>query len=289
MTSAFFRLAPGRGVQSEEYVPQSPAGSGWGSGHMRGMAVSGALARATEKTVEELGRQDLQPVRWTLDLFRPAGMTPSVTSTTVVREGRRLCLVDAVLSQDGEAVARASALYLSPTTTPDGIVWASGNSPQPPPDDCKRAAGTAERLYCSDGAGWTLPADAPQNGDRKQIWQFAIPVVEGEPLTAFQMAASVADAANVISNLGSAGLEFINADVTLALARLPEGLELGLAALDRAEQHGISVGTGLVFDRLGVVGSVTVSAVGNARRAVDLRGFGQGDGAAPQTNSSAAT
>nr|WP_218271174.1 acyl-CoA thioesterase domain-containing protein [Rhodococcus opacus] len=251
------------------------------------MAVSGALARATEKTVEELGRQDLQPVRWTLDLFRPAVMKPSVTSTTVVREGRRLCLVDAVLSQGGEAVARASALYLSPTVTPEGMVWASAYSPQPPPEDY--SAGSAERLYYSDGAGWSLPADAQQNGDRKQIWQFAIPVVEGEQLTAFQMAASVADAANVIINLGSAGLEFINADVTLALARLPEGLELGLAALDRAEQHGISVGTGLVFDRVGVVGSVTVSAVGNARRAVDLRGFGQGDGAAPLTNSSAAT
>ncbi|WAM12325.1 acyl-CoA thioesterase domain-containing protein [Rhodococcus sp. JS3073] len=289
MTSAFFRLAPGRDVQSEEYLPQSPAGSGWGSEHMRGMAVSGALARATEKTVEELGRQDLQPVRWTLDLFRPAGMKPSFTSTTVVREGRRLCLVDAVLTQDGEAVARASALYLSPTSTPEGIVWASGNSPQPPHEDCRRSAGGAERLYYSESAGWTPPADAPQNGDRKQIWQFAIPVVEGEPLTAFQMAASVADAANVVSNLGSSGLEYINADVTLALARLPEGLELGLAALDRSEQHGISVGTGLVFDRVGVVGSVTVSAVGNARRAVDLRMFGHGDDARSQPKSGAAT
>src|SRR6476620_9291000 len=113
MTSAFFRLAPGRDVQSEEHLPQRPAGSGWGSGHMRGMAVSGALARAAERAVEALGRQDLQPVRWTLDLFRPARMEPSVASSTVVREGRRLCLVDAVLSQDGEAVARASALYLS--------------------------------------------------------------------------------------------------------------------------------------------------------------------------------
>ncbi|WP_222105591.1 acyl-CoA thioesterase domain-containing protein [Rhodococcus sp. WB9] len=239
--------------------------------------------------MEALGRQDLQPVRWTLDLFRTAGMKPSVASATVVREGRRLCLVDAVLTQNGEAVARASALYLSPTTTPDGIVWAPGNNPQPPPDDWKRSAGTAERLYCSDGAGWTTPADAPQNGDRKQIWQCAIPVVEGESPTAFQMAASVADAANVVSNVGSAGLEFINADVTLALARLPEGLELGLAGLDRVEQHGISVGTGQVFDRLGVVGSVTVTAVGNARRAVDLRGFGQGEGAALPKNSSAAT
>lgn len=287
MTSAFFRLTPSRDGRSEKYLPQLSAGSGWGSEHMRGMAVSGALARATESAVKELGRQELRPVRWTLDLFRPAGMKPSSTSTTVVREGRRLCLVDSVLSQDGEAVARASALYLSPTTSPEGMVWASAYSPQPPPEDYP--AGSAERLYYSDDAGWTPPADAPQNGDRKQIWQFAIPVVEGEPLTAFQMAASVADAANVISNLGSAGLEFINADVTLALARLPEGLELGLAALDRTEQHGISVGTGLVFDRVGVVGSVTVSAVGNARRAVDLREFGQGDVAALQTNSSATT
>ncbi|MCC3311823.1 acyl-CoA thioesterase domain-containing protein [Nocardia africana] len=60
----------------------------------------------------------LQPVRWTLDLFRAVRMRPTATSATVVREGPRLCLVDAVLRQDGQPAARASALYLRASEAP---------------------------------------------------------------------------------------------------------------------------------------------------------------------------
>ncbi|MBY8856955.1 thioesterase family protein [Nocardia sp. CA2R105] len=263
MDRAFFRM---KYAETEELHPEPCAASGWGTAHMRGLAVSGALARETERTIDTLGRHDLQPVRWTLDMFRPAKMEPSVTSATVVRDGPRLCLIDAVLSQNGQPVARASGLYLRPSATPDGTVWSGGASPTPP--EVPAPPKDRERLYFDPDHGWGEWTDGFQRSARKQIWHFPIPVVEGEILTPFQLAASVADVTNLISNLGSAGLEFINPDLTLAIARLPESTDLGLALTERVEQHGLAVGTAVVFDRRGVLGTVTASALANSHRTV---------------------
>jgi hypothetical protein len=69
------------------------------------------------------------------------------------------------------------------------------------------------------------------------------------------------------------GLEFINADVSLALGRLPVGPAVGFATTDRIEQAGISVGTAVAFDRIGVFGTATLCALGDAHRAVDVQSF----------------
>ncbi|WP_227980676.1 acyl-CoA thioesterase domain-containing protein [Nocardia spumae] len=266
MDGAFFRVKHGDG---EELHPEPRASSGWGANQMRGPAASAALARAVERTVAQVGRTDLRPVRWTLDLFRAVEMRPSVTEATVVRDGPRLCLIDAVLSQDGQPTARASALFLRPSEPPPGEVWSGGTSPVPPAPG-QLPGGDPERLYFTDGQGWGDWTDDFRDSDRKRIWHFPIPVVDGEDPTPFQLAASVADVTNMVANLGSAGLEFINADVTMTIARLPEGMEVGLALTERAQRDGIAVGTAVMFDRAGVIGTTTVSAIANAKRAVRI-------------------
>jgi hypothetical protein len=256
-----------------QLIPEPPAGSGWGADHMRGMAISGALARATEQTVHALARTDLQPARWTVDLFRVAKLKPTTTTTTVKRAGRRLCLVEAELLQDGLPVARSSGLFLSRSPAPSGSVWAPATEFEPPCPDSAQPR-EIERLYRADGGRWTLPADFPPDDRRKCVWQYAIDIVDGEPLTGFQVAASIADIANAATNLGSNGLEFVNADVTLSLSRVPAGTELGMLALARTEHGGIATGTAQVFDRNGPLGTATVSALANQHNAVDLRRHG---------------
>ncbi|MEV5648662.1 acyl-CoA thioesterase domain-containing protein [Nocardia sp. NPDC052254] len=266
MSSAFFRVKHG---DTEELHPESRAGSGWGADQMRGPAVSAALAREAERTLAMLGRSDLQPVRWTLDLFRAVRMRPSVTSATVVRSGPRLCLIDAVLSQDGEPRARATVLFLRPSEAAPGHVWSGGTSPAAPPEGLV-PVGDPERLYFTEADGWGEWSDAFRDSARKRIWHLPVPAVDGEDPTPFQVAASVADVTNMVSNLGSAGLEYINADVTMALSRPPEALEVGLALTERTEHAGISVGTAVLFDRQGALGTATVSALANAQRAVRI-------------------
>lgn len=265
---AFFRVQ--QDGDTEILLPEPLSGSGWGKGSMRGMPIGGALARATEHAATELGIGHLVPARFTLDLFKPALQVPTITTARLVRRGRRLCLIDAVFVQNGQAVARSSTLFLASDQSPSGAVWTAGRTPVPPPRDLLPDSSEL-RLYFEDGVGWGQASSAEPSAERRQSWHFAMPMVEGEPLTSFQMAASIADVANVVSNWGSEGLQFINADVTLALARQPIEMEFGLSAIDRVEADGISVGTAVMFDRAGVFGTTTVLGLANTLLSVDPR------------------
>jgi hypothetical protein len=91
------------------------------------------------------------------------------------------------------------------------------------------------------------------------------PFVEGEPLTPLIRAALAADNASGQVNGGPLGLAYINADLTITLARLPEGEWLGLDAISRAAADGVSVGTVDLYDRKGRIGQVTLIAVADER------------------------
>lgn len=267
---AFFRPGP-----DDVLLPQDMARSLWSADQMHGVAVSAALGRAGERALAEAGRDDLVPARFTVDLFRPARMDPCRLRTTVVRESARLCLVDVGLEQDGSdgpvLVARASLLALKPSATPPGDVWAPATGPDVPPLDVVPETDSSRvPFFWSEEAGWTQDFGQHQNGGRKQAWQTIPTAVAGELSSAFVAAAAVADSASMVTNWGSAGVEFINTDITLSLARLPVSREIGLAASDRVEHDGVAVGTVVLFDRQGRLGSCTVTSLANAKRTVDF-------------------
>ena len=259
-------------------VPTDLAQSLWSEDQMHGVALSGALARTLERTVAELGRDDLRPARYSVDLFRAARMEPCRTHAVVVREGRRLCLVDVTLEQGDTPVARASGLFLAPSEAAPGEVWEPASDLAPPPLDLAPVSDEPRvPLFHSEGVGWDSSFASHQNGGRKMTWQSAVPVVAGERPSPFVAVASIADSASMVTNWGSEGVEHINTDISLALARLPEGLEVGLAALDRVSSDGIASAVAAVFDRRGRLGSVTVSSLANAKRSVDFEVHDFGD------------
>jgi hypothetical protein len=252
-------------------VPSPVACSMWSDNQMQGVAVSSAMARAVEHCVRDLGRDDLRPARFTVDLFRAAAMQPCEVAATVVREGRRLCLVDATLSQRGEPVARASAVFLRPTDPAPGNVWAPDQEPPtPPPHDVAPPSDEPRIPYFRSGEGWSQSFTGHQNASRKQTWQTAVPVLAGETPSGFQAAAAIADITNMVVNWGDHGVEHINTDITLTLSREPVGVEIGLAATDRFQDDGIAIGTAAVFDRAGQVGVAMVTTLANTRRRVDF-------------------
>jgi hypothetical protein len=259
-------------LDGEALVPTGIARSMWSENQMHGVAISGALARTIEARVEQTGRSELRPARMTVDLFRPATMDPCVVTTEIVRQGRRICLVDALLTQDGQRVARASAIFLMPSTSAAGEVWGPTERPAPPPEDVAPVSSEPRVPFFHSDAGWTQTFADHQDGSRKASWNTGLPVVTGEQVTPFQAVAAMADGASLVTNWGSQGVEYINTDITLTLARLPEGVEVGLAAMDRVEHDGIAVGTAAVFDRTGTVGTAVVTALVNARRTVDFDG-----------------
>ncbi|SED79175.1 Thioesterase-like superfamily protein [Rhodococcus jostii] len=256
--SAFYRV--------DSHVPASPereilsplprAFGGWGSRMLRGMAVSGVLARAAERRVADLGRSDLSPARWTLDLFRPAGESPCSVATTVLRQGRRLCLLDATLMQAGAAVARGTALFLRPTELPHSGIDVIAEVPQPPPP-----IGGIERVYRRHEGDWLTDGAVPRDAHAKSVWHFPVPIVEGEDLTPFQAAAAAADITNAVANAGPDGLAFINADLTMNIVRRPTETALGMTLAERFEGDGLSAGVATMFDSAGGFGSVSVSCL----------------------------
>ena len=273
MDLSFFTRADG-----ESLLPTELACSLWSDDQVHGVALSGALARSLERALADTGRADLRPARYTVDLFRAARMQTCDIRTTVVREGRRLCLVDALMEQDGEPVARASGLFLQPSEPAPGEVWEPDFRFEPPPLDLAPVSDAPRvPLFSSERIGWSTSFGEHQNGDRKMTWQTGMPVIPDEQPSTFVAAASIADAASMVTNWGSNGVEHINTDITLTLARLPVSLEIGLAAVDRASRDGIAVGTAAVFDREGRLGATVVSSIANAKRAVDFKVHDFGD------------
>ena len=252
-------------------VPAPLACSMWSDDQMHGVALSGALAWAAERRLVEAGRTDLRPARWAVDLFKPARMVPCTLTAEIEREGRRILLIDVILTQEGERVARGTATFLKPSTSADGAVWAPTDHASPPPLDVVAPATDEPRPpYVRSADVWSQNFLEHQNADRKTSWSTAVPVVPDEPLTGFQAVAASADGASLVCNWGTHGVEYINTDITLTLAREPDGTEIGLLATDRVEQDGIAVGTASVFDRTGPLGTVMIASLANTRRTVDL-------------------
>lgn len=258
-------------AEGDVLVPQDIARSLWRADQMHGVATSGALARELENTVAAAGRTDLRPARYTVDLFKAPSMGPCAMAATVVREGSRLMLVDATLTQDGAVVARASGLFLKVAENSPGEVWTPADSPTPPPVEI--AAVSEEPrvpIFFSDGVGWSQNFAEHQNSGRKQTWQTALAIVAGERPTPFQALAGAADSTSMVVNWGSEGVQYINTDVTLAISRVPVSQEIGLSATSRTVHDGIATGTCIVFDREGPIGTTTVTSISNAERAVDF-------------------
>lgn len=256
--------------EGDELIPQDLARSLWKADQMHGVATSAALGRAVEQEAISRGRSDLQPARFTVDLFKAPSMSACTTTTEVLREGPRILVIDASLVQNDEVVARARALFLKTGETPSGVVWAESETPQPPPLEIAPITDDPHVPFFFSDAGWSQNFAVHQNAGRKQMWQTTLPVVIGEPTTPFQGLAGAADSTSMVVNWGSQGVQHINTDITMSISRLPASREVGFSALTWHGHAGIATGTAVIFDRQGVIGTSTVTSLSNAKRSVDF-------------------
>jgi hypothetical protein len=267
---AFFRPLPDH-ASPDAIEPLGLARSSWSDQQAHGVAVAGALGRAAEHAVRRL-RDDVVPARVTVDLFAPTRMEPCWTTVEVVRESSRLVLVDVTMHQASGPTARASSLWLRPSQDAPGETWSNPDLPAPPPLEVAPVTDVPHVPFIHSGAGWSQDFREHQDGERKTYWNTAPQIVLGEPCTPFQAVAASADGTSLAANWGSAGVQHINADVTLTLSRLPIGVTVGLRTLDRVEHDGVAVSTCTVFDRHGPLGTTIVTSMANTRRAIDMGG-----------------
>jgi len=254
----------------ETVTPLPIAASLWSPDQMHGVAVSGLLALELERTLAGLGRPDMVPARYHVDLFRVARMIPTSVRATVLREGPRLVLIDAEVSQEGVVVARASATFLSPGEQPVGAVWSSAERAVAPTEEEVPASTEPRPPYWLSLKPWSQDFLEHQNAGRHATWQTPVPTVEGEEMTSFVAVAAISDCTSMIVNWGEAGMEWINTDISLAMNRRPAGVEVGIRALDQISSAGVAVGVAELFDRDGTFGTATVTALANTRRTVNF-------------------
>ena len=245
-------------TDTEGLRPVPEAQSPWSADMLHGRLLAGLAARAVEG-----GDHDpaLRLARLTLDMFRPPPMSPFTVSSAVVRDGRRVRVVEISIRAGGTEVARASALMLRAGDHPHATVWSAPDwdapPPEafPPPDDWVAMNGWDIRLM-TPGGFWTA--------DRKRLWaRDGWELVEGEPLSPVVRAALAADLPNPLANSGSEGLQFINADLTLFLGRPPVSEWIGLEVTDHLGHDGIAIGSCTLYDTSGPIGSSTVCAMTN--------------------------
>jgi Thioesterase-like superfamily len=240
------------------FVPTEMARGGWGpsvSGHV----VGGFLGWALERAVDD---PEFQPARLTVDLPRPTVLEPIEVRTVVLQDRRRLRLVEAALIQRGNEVARASVLFVRRGPQPDGHAWTPPVQMPPLPTDEDRPPTFFIRTYGWGAEVQNPDADWTETSGHKYTWvEETRPLVGGEPLTAFTRAAMAADITAAIANWGDRGLEFINVDYTLTLARLPEGPQLGLASLTHHSHDGVASGSATLVDHQGPIGTAVSVAV----------------------------
>jgi hypothetical protein len=255
-------LLPDGNTYAPTWIAQGP----WGA-TIAGQVVGGLLAWSLERAA---GDPRLHPARLTVDLQRPVALEPVDVQTSIQRDGRRIRLVDAVMIQHGTVVAKAAALFLRRSEQPAGRIWSAPVTMPPLPADPDEIPDTMPMLIHTFGWGAASTTPDPCNPEYqnahgpKFAWlREARLLVDGEPLTPFTRAAMAGDVVSSLSHWGTEGLQFINADYTLALSRLPEGPYIGLAALTHYSSDGVAAGTATVSDQLGPIGTGVATALVN--------------------------
>lgn len=246
----------------DRFLPTDLARGPWSPDTLVGNVAAALLAWAVEQ-------QEADPAfrlaRLTVDLFRPTPFAPLAVDARVVRDGRRLHVIDASLSANGVAVSRASALFLR---TADVDSPAALDAPAAPPPRWEtlppRAPGFARGdLTFHSAVDYRLaPADLAPG---VIVWmRLRVPLLPGETTSPAVRAAVLADFVNPLANLAAdSSLGFINADVNLFLHRPPQSEWLCLAVSSRRATDGVAVADAALWDDAGPVGRCVVTSLAN--------------------------
>lgn len=268
-------------LDDDAYVASSLARGPWDPQACHGGAPAALLAAAIDALPAP---SPMQGVRLTYDLVRPVPVgVPLHLDVEVVRQGRRIQVVDAVLRGAGDAVelvrcralrVRTTALEL-PTDRPE-----AGPAVEVAPEDLARLDGPlgpdAEGFWnavdvrlvdgnlaeAGPGQGWFRllapltdgdadgePASAAPDGDRARV---------RGPLatTPLVRVAAAGDFGNGVgAPLAIGAFLYINPDLTVDIHRLPVDEWVSLSAHSVAEVHGIGLTTGVLGDRDGAIGT----------------------------------
>jgi Thioesterase-like superfamily len=212
------------------------------------------------------GDPALLPARLTVDLYRLPDFSSVTVTTSIVRDGHRIKVIDAEFLSGDKSVGRATCQLLRRSANTPGNVWkpASWDVPRPHeivvPEDVTSALGGMWAVRPIEGAFGTV--------GRKRVWMSEVrELVGGMPLTPWVRVALAADFASPFANSGDQGLGYINTDITLYLDRLPRTAWIGFDVVNHQAHEGVAIGECCLYDEDGPIGTSSVAALAATRRA----------------------
>jgi hypothetical protein len=236
-----------------EIVPTELTRGPWDPDSQHGGPPAALLARAIEGLEDA---EDFAIARVTIEILRAVPIAPLKVEAHMVRPGRRVQLVEALLADAGGAVMRASAWRLRTGSvelpaSPEARLPAGPANGQPGrfPDLGHDLGYHRAMEYRFVKGGFLEPGPAT-------VWmRMRHPLIAGEEPSPLQRVLVAADSGNGVSGiLDWRRFLFINVDLSVHLERTPVGEWVCLDAVTHAEPNGVGVADTLLLDQRGRIG-----------------------------------
>ena len=204
--------------------------------------------------------------RLTYEILRPVPLTPVEVRTEVVREGKRIALLEAVVTgPDGTELVRcrAARIRTADVPVPDGADH-DLDAPEPGPAALERLRDP----FAGFGTGfWDAVDVRPMSGNALgepgpgSAWfRLTVPIAEDVATTPTARVAAAGDYGNGIAPpLDIREHLFVNPDLTIHLHREPVGEWVALDSRSVVHGHGSGLTTSTLFDGRGRIGTALQS------------------------------
>ena len=248
-------------VEGDMIQTSAFAGGPWDPKLQHGAAPSSLICWAVERLPAPV---PMRVARLTVDLMRPVPVAPLTVETEILREGRKIQLVAVRLLAQGKEVVRATALRIRKQDATLPVDRAFPPLDLPPPEDGADALGGAmSSTPFLSGLEMRNVKGAFNTPGPAAIWYRASrPIVEGAAFSPLMRAIIAADFCNGTSAfLSFKHWTFINADLTLSLAREPVGEWILLDAETWAGPDSIGIAAARLADREGYFGRAVQSVM----------------------------
>jgi acyl-coenzyme A thioesterase PaaI-like protein len=239
------------------HVVTSPDAAGpWDPNMQHGGAQASLVVWAAERIPAAV---PMQVARVTIDLMRPVPVAPLTLETEVLREGRKIQLCAVRLFANGTLTVGATVLKIKKQAQPlpNDVI-------EPPLDVPAPEQSRVEPQNSPFGLGMTIRAARGRFGGLGPgaIWYRADRLlVEGSPISQAMRAVAASDFCNASSALDYRKWTFLNADLTVSMAREPVGEWILLDAVSWIGPDGAGLAMARLADMRGYFGRCAQSLV----------------------------
>lgn len=231
--------------EDDLYTPTGRGISPWNGKSISGIGIAGLLAHLVDRVPSPV---PMNTARLTIDILGAVPNQPLTPHVTIVREGKRIQMIDVTLATNGRIWARTSALRVRMADT----------QPRELPLLRAFSAGQADILHSGMLESMRVNNDDMSPGRSARWVRFAAPVIVGAPLAPLEKAAMIADFGSGISPyLPYAEWTFANLDISVHFTRMPRGEWLLTDAETQSSGNGIAIARSMLGDREGVFGMST--------------------------------